>query len=256
MGMARVSSGTAFRALRRLFQLVRFVGPASSIAFLTQWVSGKSVMSLATPGLSRPVLVRRQSRDVWVYRQVFLDRECDIPMPPPRLIVDAGANVGYTTLYFAARFPAARIIAVEPEAENCQFWRRNCEHLARAELLEAALWPTSGVVKIANPGAESWAFQVQPSNGLSRDTAAGIRAVTVRELMQHAGVDKIDLLKMDIEGGEGPLFEADSEVWLPHVERIIIETHGQRNDDLVRGVLRRAGFADRLQGEKRIWERM
>jgi hypothetical protein len=104
-----------------------------------------------TPGLERPVLVRRRSRDVWVYRQVFLDRECELAMPTPRLIIDAGANVGYTTLYFAARFPQARIVAIEPEAENCRQWSRNCGHLERAELVEAALWPRSGSVRIANP---------------------------------------------------------------------------------------------------------
>ncbi len=43
----------------------------------------------------------------------------------PKLIIDAGANVGFASLWFLQRFPNTEIIAIEPESSNCEMLKKN-----------------------------------------------------------------------------------------------------------------------------------
>ena len=71
------------------------------------------------PEIRFPFHLRIPSSDMFTYEQVYLKREYDfVAHESPRVIVDAGANIGLASLYFANRFPKARIIAIEAEATN------------------------------------------------------------------------------------------------------------------------------------------
>src|SRR5260370_17379173 len=72
----------------------------------------------ALPEITTPLLFRGASSDVWNMQQVFLDRQYDVEIPKPHKILDLGAYVGYTAVYFANRFPSASIISVEPPGSN------------------------------------------------------------------------------------------------------------------------------------------
>src|SRR4051794_1523575 len=66
---------------------------------------------------AEPLFVRRNTTDMWTFDQIFVDHEyrCIDHLKNIRTIVDAGANVGYSSAYFLSRFPDVRIIAVEPD---------------------------------------------------------------------------------------------------------------------------------------------
>ena len=74
-----------------------------------------------------PLYCRPGTSDLEVFRQVFMERQyaCLGAAPSPRLIVDCGANVGYSSAYFLSRFPDAKLIAVEPDSGNFQMLQRN-----------------------------------------------------------------------------------------------------------------------------------
>ena len=61
-----------------------------------------------------PLRCRAGSSDLSVFRQIFLEREfgCLDDIEDARLVVDCGANVGYSAAYFLSRFPTTDIIAV------------------------------------------------------------------------------------------------------------------------------------------------
>ncbi len=86
---------------------------------------GRRLVSLRLPGYPAPILLRTRTSDIQTFGQVFVAREYDFPLPgpEPRLIVDGGAYVGYTTLFFAHRYPNAKILAIEPAAENFRILR-------------------------------------------------------------------------------------------------------------------------------------
>jgi hypothetical protein len=72
------------------------------------------------PAGSECALLRTGTSDVYVYHQIFVEREY---APLERLssvstILDLGANVGYSSRYFMGMFPRAKLLAIEPDPEN------------------------------------------------------------------------------------------------------------------------------------------
>ncbi|MBV9452789.1 MAG: FkbM family methyltransferase, partial [Rubrobacter sp.] len=102
---------------------------------------------------------------------MFGKRHLEIPLRgSPQLIVDGGANVGYSSIYFAEKYPDTRIIAVEPNPENCALFRKNCSVYPNIELIQGALWTSTADLVIENPTAESWAFRVVDTSSSRNDS--------------------------------------------------------------------------------------
>lgn len=174
--------------------------------------------------LNQNVFLRHGTSDVFCLLNILMDREYETPfVVNPKVIIDAGANIGIATLFFSNKYPQAKIVAIEPEASNFGILTKNCGSLPNVILINAALWPTAHGLAIQNAGAEKWAFSVveeQKSPGLG-----SIRSVTIPDLMRDWGIEYIDILKLDIEGAERELFNAGSDAWLGCVGQIIIELH-------------------------------
>jgi FkbM family methyltransferase len=159
-----------------------------------------------------------------VLLQVLGHRDAAIPLQnQPRFIVDAGANVGYTSLLFALTYPEAFIVAIEPDRTNCAIWRKNCIAYHNIQLLEGALWPHSAALRIVNPSSAAFGYQVDESD--DADNGGHICAYTLSDILQLHNACHIDLLKLDIEGAEVRLFSENPECWLRHVTVILVELH-------------------------------
>jgi FkbM family methyltransferase len=156
-----------------------------------------------------------------VLHEIFLSDCYAVPTPLSdrvRVVVDLGANVGLTTLYYARRFPEARFVCVEPDPENMRLLRGNVASLGEQVLvLEAAV---SDVAELAAFEATGWSWGRQLTPG--RPTAAQVRCLTVPGVLAAAGVSRVDLLKVDIEGAVGRLFGSNN-AWLTQVDTIIAE---------------------------------
>jgi FkbM family methyltransferase len=139
----------------------------------------------------------------------------------PAFIVDAGANIGLATLYFAWKYPQAQIAAIEPEPSNLELLRRNCADLPSVRIFPAALWSGRSDLFIADPNSEKWNFSVTES----RSAGPTVPAVTVGDILRECRFEHIDILKLDIEGAEKELFRAGWQEWLPKVRMIMIELH-------------------------------
>ena len=174
--------------------------------------------------LNRNVILRCGTSDIWCLEKVFLDQEYKTPFPvDPRVIIDAGANIGMATLFFTQQYPQAKIIAIEPEASNYAILRQNCAGLANVVLVNAALWPTEQALVIQDPAAEKWAFSV--TSGKNTANVETVKGVTIPGLLRELGGRQIDILKLDIEGAERELFNTAAESWIEAVGQIIIELH-------------------------------
>ncbi|MEZ5420748.1 MAG: FkbM family methyltransferase [Vicinamibacterales bacterium] len=172
--------------------------------------------------------LRIPSTDVLLYRQIFERHEYDVPVSrAPRVIVDAGANVGLSAVYFAHRFPDARIIAIEPEAHNFALLAHNVADYPNVVPVKAALWHENTVVDLFDPGVGPWGYVVG-----HRDAGLGAwrqftDAVTLDKVMHTHGLDRVDLLKMDIEGSEREVL-ADAAAWIDRVDALIVELHERK----------------------------
>ncbi|HEY3861353.1 MAG TPA: FkbM family methyltransferase [Verrucomicrobiae bacterium] len=200
------------------------------LALRTKLTRAERVEPALLPGDQRGVNVRLNGTDLDTYAKIFLQREYDIPLAKePKAIIDAGANVGYASIFFAIKFPKAKIIAIEPETANFDRLKENTAAFPNVSLIKGALWPKSGFVDLLDPGIGSWGFEAAEAAGGHADvpTVEKVRALTVDEVMEQAGLSYVDVLKVDIEGGEKAVF-ADSPAWLKRVGVVMIELHDHR----------------------------
>ena len=203
------------------------------------------------------VLVRRTSSDVPVFSQVFYYKEykavVDIIREPSTIeyIVDAGANVGFTTLFFSKYFPDAKIISIEPEEGNYAMMLKNFQlNDCRAIMLKQALWSKNENLEIDREFRDhrEWAIAVKPA-GIGKERVEGI---TLPELCKKYQMPRIDILKIDIEGAERFLFadEATAGTFLPMTRYLAMEIHDEYQiKDHILGLLKKFNFSYFPSGE-------
>jgi FkbM family methyltransferase len=155
------------------------------------------------------------------------------------LIIDGGANVGLSVLYFKRSFPKSRIIAFEADPEIFQVLSKNCAafQLENVELIPKALWTEETVVKFDRDGADAGRIVAQ-TNSLE---AVDVCACRLKDYLDQ----EVDLLKLDLEGSELDVL-VDCEDVLANVQKIVVEYHSFRDQPqklhLLTQILNAAGF--------------
>lgn len=189
---------------------------------LRHWVYPPGTeFSVSVPGVPSKICLRAGTSDVMVFEQIFLSEEMDFSMRSvPKLIIDAGANIGLSSIYLSRKFPKARIVALEPEAENFELLKRNVKAYPNVVPVNQALWSSASTVQIVDRSVASWAFQVQMVTSKSE---GAVISTSVAELVREFGA--IDLLKMDIEGSELEVLSHGTDRWVSSVGMIAVELH-------------------------------
>jgi FkbM family methyltransferase len=193
--------------------------------------SGKTARA-AVPGSDIQLLVRLGTSDTAVFRDIYYGKEHEWNFEvAPETIVDAGAYTGLSTAYFAMRYPGAKIIAIEPSGENFALLTRNVSKLKNVHAVNAALWSESGSVSLTDPGHDYWGLTVEESGACADPAQAGsmvpaseVDALTISDLIDSYGVDRVNLLKLDIEGSEKEVL-SNAIPWIDRVDAISIELH-------------------------------
>lgn len=169
--------------------------------------------------------VRSNNSDWGVLRGIFLEEEYALRPRPAniRRILDLGGNCGYASLYFAACYPDAEIVSLEPMPENARIARSNFEaNGVRGEVIQAAVAREDGHADLLLTDNES----CQSLVGVHAwNDKLRVETLSVPSLMKRKGWDGVDLFKIDIEGYEKLLFQ-DSPAWLEQVGIIVGELHG------------------------------
>lgn len=186
------------------------------------------VLNAKVDGFPAPVQVRIPSTDLRVYDQVIQRREYELPVRrQPSFIVDAGANIGFASVFFANRYPNARILSLEPEKSNYEMLARNVAPYPNIKAVRGALWSEITDLDVIDPGFGNWGFQVGTQNGSSSgDSHQTVHAFTIETILRDFGVEKIDILKIDIEGSELEIFQT-ADRWIDKVDSLVVELHEQ-----------------------------
>lgn len=178
--------------------------------------------------------------DLFVLGQVFISEEYkpivdymldNIPDSPPKRIIDAGANVGYTSLYFSHYFAGLEIICVEPDPNNFKMINENLAHLISGNKVKGYQRPLHGKsninLKITTNfrDGKDWSLSVEES-----EQATGLKSITVNEILAENKWDHVDILKIDIEGAERFVFADDADLaYLKVTKFLAIEIHDEFN---------------------------
>ncbi len=194
--------------------------------------------------------LRWHSSDFVVFEQIFIKEEYQFVTQQhfdSPWIVDAGANIGCTTVYFKTIYPLAKILAVEADPDNYSVLQENLmlNNLQDVQCVAVALWFENGTVTISRnfKDGRDWSAHVD---------AHGQTAVTSRTLgtlLESYSINSIDILKMDIEGSERPIFMKDETInaSLAKIKCMAIEVHTE--DNLIEERLKQLGFQIFTKGE-------
>jgi FkbM family methyltransferase len=161
--------------------------------------------------------------DLQSIREVWLDEEYRLPdeAAPFETLVDLGANIGLTSLWLAKKYGFRKLVAVEPSPENADIVRINLQNNGvNGIVIEAAAGPHDGTARFAaSPESNQGRLSSDGDNGFN------VSVVTMDSILRQGNIDgAIDVLKLDIEGGEEDLVQANLQ-WLSRVRRIVAELH-------------------------------
>ena len=215
----------------RLARSLRYFGILGTIRYFMsrrRMRGAKEPVLFHCPFINFPLRVRPGTSDLAVFDEVIVEHEFAFldNVTDARMILDCGANVGYSACLFLSRNPNARLIAVEPDPANYEALKANLAPFGdRAQALHKAIWSHPVRLKIDETpyrDGREWTRQVRKC---AADDPAGFDAIDMATLVKMAGDSRISLLKMDIEGAEAKVFSATDIAWLDRVDRLVIELH-------------------------------
>lgn len=156
-----------------------------------------------------------------LYNEIFLEAPYRVQLETrtPR-IIDAGAAIGFASLSYLLQFPEARIVAFEPDPENYRLFKQTIEssQLSQVELIQAALSDKEGTITLYyNDGEDRIPNSVLKTKHGSQKK---VKALSLRPYLK----EPVDVLKMDIEGGEPPVLRDCADL-LKNVAQIQMEYH-------------------------------
>lgn len=180
--------------------------------------------NITIPGIAHPFSLRKGSSDYDTFYQAIVHNQYLFNYSfTPEVIVDGGANIGLASIAFKSMYPGAMIIAVEPDKENFEQLNINLRPYTNIHTLNVGLWNKKAILKITDKyNYGKWGMVTEE---IEENIEGSINAVTIDDIMQNFKLDKIDILKLDIETAERELFSSGYASWLPKVKVIVIELH-------------------------------
>jgi FkbM family methyltransferase len=161
---------------------------------------------------------------VFIYEELFKKEiykfKCDIKDP---LIIDAGANIGLSVIYFKRLFPESTVIAFEPDQKVFDTLDFNVRSFGfkKVELIKKALWNTETELNFFSEGADGGRLA-------TKEDTNNIIKIQTTLLSNYIRDQKIHLLKIDIEGAEFNVLMECRE-YLKNVKNIFVEYHSFKN---------------------------
>lgn len=159
---------------------------------------------------------------IWQYKEIFADQSYKFKTDSDKpIIYDCGANIGISCLYFSKNYPTAKVKAFEADPNIAKILKQNLNinHIDSVELIKKAVWINNGEIEISLEGSDGASIY-------SKTNVVKVECVRLKDLLESE--DRVDLLKIDIEGAEYEVI-LDCQYSLKNVNNIFIEFHSFTN---------------------------
>lgn len=144
------------------------------------------------------------------------------------VLIDCGANVGYTTVYFSQKFTFDKIFCIEPSFSNIEVLKRNIVKLENADRIDVMHRALSGNINESFDLKSDFRDGLDWSFSTELNKNGNIKGVTINELVVQNNLKSITLLKIDIEGAERFIFRYNVDLSFLSITKIIaIEIHDE-----------------------------
>lgn len=225
------------------------------------------ISEISTPFYKR-IKTRKKpnSSDIDVFKMIYVAKEYapaveafqqNFPQfeDKPLNIIDAGSNIGLTTLFFLDHFKKGNFVCVEPSPDNFKIIEYNLLNANGNNIvaINGAVWSSNTYIKIVNDFGDKldWAFRVEETKDPN-----DIRAFSINQLIEDNKFDYVDILKIDIEGSEKQLFDTSvaNLSFLKITKCVVMEIHDffKCREDIYK-VFEEYGYSYFNQGELTIF---
>ena len=184
--------------LTEIEEIVR-LAPAD-MATRLEMPSERGELRLKVNGRTLDIVYPRHPHSLLVFTEILIDGDYaaaslgDVPR-----IYDLGANIGIAALYFAAHFPNASLVCVEPLEKNLSFLRENLQrNRINAEVVPAAVGAERKKLEFFEFDAHAVGSAVFSEFVGKKGRTISVDCLPVAEVVTGSGYG----LKVDIEGGE------------------------------------------------------
>lgn len=172
-----------------------------------------------------PIYIRCGTSDYDCFHVIFIQNDYQeilhLVKEETLYMVDCGANVGYTALYFALHCPAIAIDCFEPDWSNYHQACKNLKSFSTIQIHQKAIWHQKAYVKVVSGdfgNGGKWALTVEECK-----PNEGVEALSLSEVLRTKQ-KTITFLKIDIEGAEKMLLN-HPEGWIKQFNYLAIELH-------------------------------
>jgi FkbM family methyltransferase len=129
-----------------------------------------------------------------------------LPNFAPTTIVDVGANIGATALYFLNAFPDAQIYCYEPSLENFRYLRANTSLFAdKIQVFPYGLLDRDCELPLYRGTSQTAQNSVMRNAGTTPNPTEVVRLVKASREAAERGWNSLSILKLDTEGCEVPI---------------------------------------------------
>lgn len=155
-------------------------------------------LNLSINGRNVPITMR--FGDIFVVGEILHQKQYALQtkLPDAPVIFDLGANVGISLAWFFGSFPDATLYGFEPHPDNVAFLHDNFGIYDNVRIEAAGVGSETGTLSLfEGPSAAEHTLGAPDANG-----ALTVPVLALSDYMETNAIQKIDLLKIDVEGAE------------------------------------------------------
>jgi FkbM family methyltransferase len=221
-----ISRKKKFRLARKL---ARAGDPIGAVKWLVASLIGhRSPVHVVIRGHS--IKLRPSSNDLSIALETLCGEFNEVfervPSLKHGLIVDAGGYIGTAAIAFAAAYPEANVVTIEPSPENFALLVANTAAYPNIRPLNKALGGEPGSIELKDRGLGHAGLTIveRPDDNMTSTVLGSVEVTTIQQILEDFGCQAIDIAKIDIEGGELELLSSNLG-WLDVTTAVAIELH-------------------------------
>ena len=212
-------------------------------AYLFDYVSPKGEAIYSFPGGIR-LFVRSPGGDKGIVNEIFVHKEYTHEIGENDIIVDIGAHIGAFSVVAGKKASKGKVFSYEPEPSNFQQLKKNVElnNLQNVSIFNMGVLGSKGTKEFYSSNQHTGGSSVLKVPG--KKISASF--TTIEDIFQENGLEKIDYLKMDVEGAEYDILMKTPSACLAKIAYLALETHNWMTELKSRDMkafLEKEGFA-------------
>ena len=175
--------------------------------------------------ISRELYYRKKTSDFKNINQHFLHKELfEIPWQNYENYLDLGCYCGYSIIVARHLNPRIKIFGLEPFVSNYEIAKMNTIKDKNVKILNAAIWIHNDGVRLFESSEGFWAWQVREKENYL-NVSKVTQSMTIQKIFSVLNIEKMDLIKLDIEGAEALIMEKHGEFIFSNCSNVLVEVH-------------------------------